>query len=216
MSGPRKGVNYFSQCLTNYNHKLVDRLLPKHRYLLGKEWEPKQIHSNDRHFAWMQLYHKGGKAYDAENYKELEWYDGMNMSISNDDDCIENLPHDPSLPANDTDDSSTADDAVFSKEILVDTFSTADDAELSVKSVPEVNFVRVIFGKETLMIEKCILLSKEVITRIDDPHDSVYIVESDDDGDETFIPEKSYYKSNMQRIKETNSSDDNDMVERSD
>ena len=72
VNGPRKGVNYFSRCLTDYNPKLVNRLLPKDRYLLGKEWEPKQIHTNERHFAWIQLFHKSVKAYYAENDKTLE------------------------------------------------------------------------------------------------------------------------------------------------
>ena len=45
------------------------------------------------------------------------------------------------------------------------------------------------------------LRSKETMARIDDPHDSVYIVEIDDDNDENDVLEKSCYKSNMQSIK---------------
>ena len=83
----------------------------------------------------------------------------------------------------------------------MDTFSKADDAELSMKPVAEFNYVRVRFDKETHAINKRNLPIKEGMARINDPHDSVYTVDIDDDDDENDIREKSYYKSNTRRIK---------------
>ena len=94
--------------------------------------------------------------------------------------CIpDNLPRKEVRTAEDVtsvDASSTADDAALSKEILIDNSATADDSALSMKLVADFNYVRVKFEGETHTIDKRNLPSKEVMARIDDPHDSVYTV----------------------------------------
>ena len=126
----------------------INDLLPDDRYLLDESNIPRFFHCRRRHHIWLGKFFQAIKAAGAVEDKNKEWSDRI----------IDNQ-----------------------HEVLIGTrliSSTADDAALSTKLVSEYDNVRVIFDEEVYRIEKCGLDSKEKSDIIDDPDDSVFIVDN--------------------------------------
>ena len=170
---PIDGVDYYQLRLDHFNPDRINELLVDDRYLLNNIHKPHSLQSCKGSHIWLRRFFKAVKAAGAKEDETKEWSDGM----------VDNEP-----------------------EALIGTrsiSSTADDAALIPKVVSKYEHVIVTYCGETERIDMRILHSKQKGDIIDDPDDSVYIP----DDDENNI---------MQRIKEKDSSDDNDMVDSSD
>ena len=151
---PIDGVDYYQLCLDHFNPDRINELLVDDRYLLHWLHKPHSLQSCKGIHIWLRRFFKAVKAAGAKEDETKEWSDGM----------VDNEP-----------------------EALIGTISlssTADDAALIPKVVSKYEHVIVRYCGEKERIDMRILHSKQKGEIIDDPDDSLYIVDDEeDDGD---------------------------------